>query len=70
MALSNFKFIAKAKVKKMDIKTAISFYQNKVITEAFFLNLLTHYRKSVVKLSLTIKLFLKSFLFSLVDSRT
>lgn len=63
MVLSNFKFIANAKVGKLDIKTSISFHQNKVISKAFFLNLLTNCRKSAVKLFLTLKHVSKTFCF-------
>lgn len=63
MPLSNFKFIANAEIEKLDIKTSISFHQNKVISKAIFLNLLTGYRKSAVKLSLTLKHVSKTFHF-------
>lgn len=66
MTLSNFKFIANAKVEKIDIKTSISFYQSKMESKAFFLNLLADYRASAVKLSLTLQHVCKTlcFLFS------
>lgn len=63
MALSNFKVIANAKIERFDIKTSISFYQNKVISKAFFLKLLLDYIKSAVRLSLTVKHVSKPFYF-------
>jgi len=63
VAMSNFKFIANAKIDKLGINTSISFHQNKVVSEASFPNLLTGYTKSAVKHSLTLRHVSKTFYF-------